>query len=908
MIPEEYMLIIDGSSLLSTQYYGNMPRDVLMARSEEERAALYHKLMHTKSGVYTNGVYGFLRSLFKILETMPPAYLCVTWDLTRDTFRRELYPDYKANRSETPAPLKEQFALCQKVLSEIGVAQFMDMRYEADDFSGSLCEKFKNEVPIRILTKDHDYLQLVDDRVNVFLLQSAQTKADELLKKHGIAKTDCPEKCFLMTPETVLKEEGVKPASIAHLKALMGDSSDNIKGVPGIGKETAVSLIACYETVDRLYEALHSDEAAFLEKTKSLGIRRSPVSYLLKEDAESICGEKAARLSLKLATIKTDIPIPESLPELALSLNGNGVDQVLHELEFDSLKAPEIGNVKRSGKEFSFRRETVRGFDEAEALFGRLLKAEGLSYGFSFTQEGTVYLAGADTVYEFIPDGFFLNSAVLSEYLRSLSKANAIYSFGLKKAFEYFPEAYGNVYDLSVMDYLLRPLTAAHEPKDLHQEYLLEYIFSDDPAFLSYAARALGSIVKKKLIETEMLSLYEKIEHPLIFVLSEMERTGIYADPTLLAELDSHFSSIMRKEEQTVYELAGTSFNLNSPKQLGEVLFEKLKIPGGKKTKTGYSTAADELEKLAENYPIVSHILTYRQYMKLQSTYAAGLAGCIAKDGRIHTTFQQTVTATGRLSSTEPNLQNIPIRTEAGREIRKVFLPADGMIFLDADYSQIELRLMAHMSGDPALIAAYNNAEDIHRLTASQVFHVPFEEVTSEQRSAAKAVNFGILYGISSFGLGQNLGIDRKTAEAYIEAYYERYPAMKAYLTENVRLAKEKGFVRTMFGRIRPIPELESGNFVQRSFGERVAMNSPIQGTAADIMKLAMIRVHDALAKKGLKSRMLVQVHDEILLEVPLSEADEARDLVKEAMEGAAKLSVPLVADIHTGRSWYEAK
>ena len=501
-----------------------------------------------------------------------------------------------------------------------------------------------------------------------------------------------------------------------------------------------------------------------------------------------------------------------------------------------------------------------------------------------------------------------MNAAVLSGYLRSLSKANSVYLFGLKKAYEYFPEAYGNVYDLSVMDYLLRPLTAAHEPKDLHQEYLSEYVFSDDTAFHSYEARALGSILKKKLAETEMLSLYENIEHPLIFVLSEMERTGIYADPALLSELDRHFSSIMRDEEQTVFEMAGMSFNLNSPKQLGEVLFEKLKIPGGKKTKTGYSTAADELEKLAENYPIVKHILTYRQYMKLQSTYAAGLAGCIAGDGRIHTTFQQTVTATGRLSSTEPNLQNIPIRTEAGREIRKVFLPADGMIFLDADYSQIELRLMAHMSGDPALISAYNNAEDIHRLTASQVFHVPFEDVTAEQRSAAKAVNFGILYGISSFGLGQNLGIDRKTAEAYIEAYYERYPAMKAYLTENVKLAKQKGFVRTMFGRIRPIPELESGNFMQRSFGERVAMNSPIQGTAADIMKLAMIRVYDALKAKGLKSRMLVQVHDEILLEVPLSEADTVRDLVKEAMEGAADLSVPLVADIHTGRSWYEAK
>ena len=348
--------------------------------------------------------------------------------------------------------------------------------------------------------------------------------------------------------------------------------------------------------------------------------------------------------------------------------------------------------------------------------------------------------------------------------------------------------------------------------------------------------------------------------------------------------------------------------NLNSPKQLGEVLFERLGLPGGKKTKSGYSTSADILEKLAPDYPIVSHLLTYRQYRKLQSTYAAGLMNCIAEDGRIHTTFSQTVTATGRLSSVNPNLQNIPIRTELGRGIRKVFLPKTGCVFYDADYSQIELRLMAHMSKDQSLIDAYNNAADIHRTTAAMVFHVPFSEVTDAQRSAAKAVNFGILYGISSFGLGQNLGIDRKTAEAYIRSYYEKYPAMKQYLDENVKKAKEDGYVRTLYGRIRPIPELSSDNFMQRSFGERVAMNSPIQGTAADIMKLAMIRIYRAIKEKNLKSKMLVQVHDEILLEVPISEEEKIEKILKEAMEGAAALSVPLVADIHKGNSWYEAK
>ena len=909
---DDYFLIIDGSSLLSTQYYGNLPREVLMGRTQEEREANYKKIMHTGAGVYTNGVYGFLRSLFKIISTMPPKYLAVTWDLTRDTFRRELYPDYKGNRGETPYPLKDQFALCQRVLSEIGVKQFMDTHYEADDFSGTLCKRFEADTPIRILTKDHDYLQLVNDKVSVFLLQSAQKKADELLKKYHMDASVCPEKCFLMTEETVLGEEGVKPASIAHLKALQGDSSDNIKGVPGIGPQTAVALIGKYETVESLYEAIDAAGANtddLFAEWKLLGIKQNPIGKLTKKDDETLTGRDAAELSLKLATIKTDIPIDETLEDLTLNLSAEGIDKVLHELEFASLTPPTVGMVKSALTELTAEWTVAEDFDTAEALCKKIFASKENAYGILYDKaSGELYLAGATEAFRFVPDGFFLTEEYLSSAAAKIAEKADLYALDGKSLTGLFENPPSRLYDLSVCDYLLRPLTGSHGAKDLQMEYAPDVLFSDGNEAVTLLLRNIGETVLNKLSESGMTELYKTIEHPMIWVLADMEKTGIYADPALLKKLSAEFTERLEAEEKTIYEMAGTTFNINSPKQLGEVLFERMKLPGGKKTKTGYSTAADVLERMSEDQPIVKHILTYRQYGKLKSVYAEGLQNFIAEDGRIHTTFRQTVTATGRLSSTDPNLQNIPIRTEEGREIRKVFLPKPGCLFLDADYSQIELRLMAHMSGDEALIGAYRNAEDIHRMTASQVFHVPYEEVTGEQRSAAKAVNFGILYGISSFGLGQNLGISRKTAEEYIKAYYERYPAMKRYLEENVRIAKEQGYVKTLFGRIRPIPELSGGNFQERAFGERVAMNSPIQGTAADIMKIAMLRIARMLREQKLRSKMLVQVHDEILVETYPEEEAAVYAILKEAMEGAAELSVPLVADIHRGFSWYEAK
>ena len=909
---DDYFLIIDGSSLLSTQYYGNLPREVLMGRTQEEREANYKKIMHTGAGVYTNGVYGFLRSLFKIISTMPPKYLAVTWDLTRDTFRRELYPDYKGNRGETPYPLKDQFALCQRVLSEIGVKQFMDTHYEADDFSGTLCKRFEADTPIRILTKDHDYLQLVNDKVSVFLLQSAQKKADELLKKYHMDASVCPEKCFLMTEETVLGEEGVKPASIAHLKALQGDPSDNIKGVPGIGPQTAVALIGKYETVESLYEAIDAageNTDALFSEWKLLGIKQNPIGKLTKKDEETLTGRDAAELSLKLATIKTDIPIDETLEDLSLNLSAEGIDKVLHELEFASLTPPTVGMTKSVLTELTAEWTIAEDFDTAEALCKKIFASKENAYGILYDKaSGELYLAGATEAFRFAPDGFFLTEEYLSSAAAKIAEKADLYALDGKSLTGLFENPPSRLYDLSVCDYLLRPLTGSHGAKDLQMEYAPNVLFPDGNEAVTLLLRNIGETVLNKLSESGMNELYKTIEHPIIWVLADMEKTGIYADPALLKKLSAEFTERLVAEEKTIYEMAGTTFNINSPKQLGEVLFERMKLPGGKKTKTGYSTAADVLERMSEDQPIVKHILTYRQYGKLKSVYADGLQNFIAEDGRIHTTFRQTVTATGRLSSTDPNLQNIPIRTEEGREIRKVFLPKPGCLFLDADYSQIELRLMAHMSGDEALIGAYRNAEDIHRMTASQVFHVPYEEVTGEQRSAAKAVNFGILYGISSFGLGQNLGISRKTAEEYIKAYYERYPAMKRYLGENVRLAKEQGYVKTLFGRIRPIPELSGGNFQERAFGERVAMNSPIQGPAADIMKIAMLRIARMLREQKLRSKMLVQVHDEILVETYPEEEAAVYAILKEAMEGAAELSVPLVADIHRGFSWYEAK
>ncbi|MBP3237726.1 MAG: DNA polymerase I [Lachnospiraceae bacterium] len=919
----DYLLIIDGSSLLSTQFYGNIPREILMAKTVEEKEKYYHKIMKTSKGVYTNAVYGFLRTLFSILDKQKPRYLAVTWDLTRNTFRRELYEDYKANRSETIEPLKDQFVLMQEILKEMGVAQFMDERYEADDFSGSIADKFSTSVEVCIMTKDHDYLQLVDDNVKLWLIVSDQKKADEFFKKYNLDKsvTIVPEKTEWLNAGLVKAEFGVEPESIPSLKALMGDSADNIKGVPGIGDKAAVPLIAHYKTVDALYDDIHnsSDLKELALKWKNeLGISRNPISFLTKESETELVGEKAARLSEKLATIIRDLPIDKELDDLRTEYDYATLVKILEELEISSLQIP--ASISHETKEDDFYKEFNDGlvimsdpsdvleFSEKSAKIAENKEA-GIAVVLNDGEISELAVCIDKTTYSFKTE-YFVTAQILEEILDKVSGAAAyVASDNYKNILKAGQEAKEDFFDFSVAHYLLDPNSTKHDVQSL-LSYLEVYPsqVSDMTAFTAYTAIQKKDEVIEKLEENGLINVYNEAEKPLIPILCDMEREGIICRVDVLEEQGRELDKAMKDLEEEIYSLASERFNILSPKQLGVILFEKLGLPGAKKTKTGYSTNADVLEKLKDEHPVIPKILEYRTVSKLKSTYVEGLKECIKDDGRIHCTFNQTVTATGRLSCTEPNLQNIPVREELGRKLRKAFVPKPGCVFVDADYSQIELRIMAHMAGDEKLLDDYRNARDIHRATAANVFHVPYDQVTKKQRSEAKAVNFGIIYGISSFGLGQDLDISRKTAEGYIKSYFEQYPQVKAYMDRLVESAKDKGYAETLLGRKRPIPELSSSNFMQRSFGERVAMNMPIQGTAADIMKLAMIKVHNALKKAGLRSKMLLQIHDEILIEAYEDEKEEVKNILIEEMKGAVRLAVELEVDANIADSWFDVK
>ncbi len=919
----DYLLIIDGSSLLSTQFYGNIPREILMAKTAEEKEKYYHKIMKTSKGVYTNAVYGFLRTLFSILDKQKPRYLAVTWDLTRNTFRRELYEDYKANRSETIEPLKDQFVLMQEILKKMGVAQFMDERYEADDFSGSIADKFSTSVEVCIMTKDHDYLQLVDDNVKLWLIVSDQKKADEFFKKYNLDKsvTIVPEKTEWLNAGLVKAEFGVEPESIPSLKALMGDSADNIKGVPGIGDKAAVPLIAHYKTVDALYDDIHnsSDLKELALKWKNeLGISRNPISFLTKESETELVGEKAARLSEKLATIIRDLPIDKELDDLKTEYDYATLVKILEELEISSLQIP--ASISHETKEDDFYKEFNDGlvimsdlsdvleFSEKSAKIAENKEA-GIAVVLNDGEISELAVCIDKTTYSFKTE-YFVTAQILEEILDKVSgAAGYVASDNYKNILKAGGEAKEDFFDFSVAHYLLDPNSTKHDVQSL-LSYLEVYPspVSDIPAFTAYTAIKKKDEVIEKLEENGLINVYNEAEKPLIPILCDMEREGIICRVDVLEEQGRELDKAMKDLEEEIYSLASERFNILSPKQLGVILFEKLGLPGAKKTKTGYSTNADVLEKLKDEHPVIPKILEYRTVSKLKSTYVEGLKECIKDDGRIHCTFNQTVTATGRLSCTEPNLQNIPVREELGRKLRKAFVPKPGCVFVDADYSQIELRIMAHMAGDEKLLDDYRNARDIHRATAANVFHVPYDQVTKKQRSEAKAVNFGIIYGISSFGLGQDLDISRKTAEGYIKSYFEQYPQVKAYMDRLVESAKDKGYAETLLGRKRPIPELSSSNFMQRSFGERVAMNMPIQGTAADIMKLAMIKVHNALKKAGLRSKMLLQIHDEILIEAYEDEKEEVKNILVEEMKGAVRLAVELEVDANIADSWFDVK
>ena len=941
----EYLLLIDGSSLLTTQYYGNLPREILFAKTDEEKKKHYHKIMQTKTGIYTNAVYGFMRTLLKIINEQKPKYLAIAWDKSRNTFRREIYSEYKGNRGETPAPLKEQFILCEELLEKMGIRQFMDDRFEADDFCGTLSKKFENELPVKIFTKDNDYLQLVTERTGLWLMHSTAQKTDELYKKYGIAQDgSVPERAFPLTKELVKQEFGVWPESINSLKGLQGDSSDNIKGVPGVGPATAVALIAKYGSVEALYDDIRDlsdkeQKAKAAEWKTELGISRSPFGPLLKQSDTELVGEKAAMISKQLATIKCDIPLEITLSDLEYKPDINAVRNEFARLEFNSLKIE--SNASDTNKKKN-ETEIITDFNRALVLKEELLKQTGILgcaicyddgsrikgyapetiLGMAFAGEGKNYYISCEG---------FITGELLSDILKSLIAADKQISFiDIKKAFKIIGEIrIRNCFDVSIAAYLMNPLLGSYLYNDVasiagtdipasRQEIIGKLTYKEASEQKPEALRSLlikeaetafecTEILINELKEAGMYKLYTDIELPLTMVLKQMEENGVRVLKDALDEFGSRLDKEIGVLEEAIYEGCGEKFNINSPKQLGTILFEKLKLPYGKKTKTGYSTSADVLEKLKLEDPVVEKILNYRTLSKLKSTYAEGLKDYIDDDGRIRTSLNQTVTATGRLSSTEPNLQNIPIRESVGRELRKVFVPDEGKIFIDADYSQIELRILASLSGDERLIDAYRNSADIHQSTAAAVFKVPVEEVTKELRSRAKAVNFGIVYGISSFGLGTDLNISRKEAEGYIKSYFETYPGVKKYLDSQVADAGKNGYSTTLCGRRRPIPELTSTNFMQRSFGERIAMNSPVQGSAADIIKIAMLKVYERLKAECPEAKLLLQIHDELLVEVDEEKADIVEKIMTEEMQSAVDLPVSLEVGVARGKSWFEA-
>ena len=705
----------------------------------------------------------------------------------------------------------------------------------------------------------------------------------------------------------VVEKYGVTPKEFIDVKALMGDASDNIPGVPGVGEKTATKIIQQYQSIENAYE--HADE-----------LKPPRASKNLKEFWEQ------AKMSKVLATIETHADIAFDVEKARMGeLYTKEAYELFQRLQFKNMLGRFEAGISANEIEKNFKEVTERA--EIEKIFEEARQAETAGAAFSrdpgnvlplfahpsgFGRIAVAY--GADKIFSIPCDMDTDMDYLFGELSRLAGTVKCFSMCGLKEYLSYLPDAdSGSSFDVIVAAYLLNPLKSDYDYEAVAREQLGLLVDENmDQAakacYEAYTAYAAAPVLKKKLKESGMDRLFFEIEMPLVFTLYDMEQAGVKVEAEALKAYGDQLGIRLVELEKEIYEMAGEEFNINSPKQLGVLLFDKLGMPHAKKTKTGYSTAADVLDKLAPDYPIVAKILEYRQLAKLKSTYADGLAGFIRADGRIHGKFNQTITATGRISSTEPNLQNIPVRMELGRLIRKVFVPKEGCVFVDADYSQIELRILAHCSGDEQLIQAYREARDIHRMTASQVFHTPFDEVTDLQRRNAKAVNFGIVYGISSFGLSQDLSITRKEASQYIEHYFETYPGIKKFLDDAVAHAKEKGYAVTLFGRRRPVPELKSSNFMQRSFGERVAMNAPIQGTAADIIKIAMIGVSGELKKRNMKSRLILQVHDELLIEADESEVEEVKAILKDQMEHAAELSVPLIADMHTGRNWYEAK
>lgn len=885
----EKLVLIDGHSILNRAFYG-VPD---LTNSE---------------GLHTNAVYGFLNIMFKILEEEKADHLAVAFDLKEPTFRHKMYEEYKGTRKPMPQELHEQVPLMKEVLAAMGIPILTKAGFEADDILGTVAKhQAGDKVEVSIVSGDRDLLQLADEHIKIRIPKTL---------RGGTEVKD-------YYPEDVKREYGVTPKEFVDVKALMGDASDNIPGVPSIGEKTATAIISAYGSIENAY--------AHLEEIKPPRARKA-----LEEHYDM------AQMSKKLAEICTDCGIDFSYDDAKIDgLYTEEAYQYMKRLEFKSILPRFAGAAQESGAE-SLREHfaVISDLGEVESVLKKAEKAERIGAQLIMKtgkEAGSQQAVGlalcfGDEECVLLEAAGFVTGEYLAGKMEELCKKPGLqlWTIDLKSQLSLLNIDWNSgARDGMVAAYLLNPLKDSYDYDDLARDYLkltlpskVDLLGKADlgssleqgeekaltcACYMAYTAYASGPRLLDELKNTGMEKLFLEVEMPLIYSLHRMETAGVRVERQELKDYGDRLKLQIDKLEQEIYQATGETFNINSPKQLGEVLFEKMHLKGEKKTKTGYSTAADVLEKLAPDVPAVQMILDYRQLAKLYSTYAEGLSAFIGPDERIHGKFNQTITATGRISSTEPNLQNIPVRMELGREIRKVFVPEEGYTFVDADYSQIELRILAHMSGDERLITAYRSAQDIHAITASQVFHVPLEEVTPLQRRNAKAVNFGIVYGISAFGLSEDLSITRKEALEYINKYFETYPGVKKFLDQQVADGKEHGFVTTLFGRRRPIPELKSANFMQRSFGERVAMNSPIQGTAADIMKIAMIQVDQELQKRGMKSRIVLQVHDELLVETWEPELAQVKEILEDKMKHAADLSVSLEVDAKEGKSWFDA-
>lgn len=873
------LLLIDGNSIMNRAFYG-IPD------------------MTTNDGRHTNAIYGCLNIILKVIEEEQATHICVAFDLKKKTFRHEMYEAYKGTRKGMPEELHEQMPRIKEILQAMHIRIVEQEGFEADDLIGTLSKKGEREgFAVTILSGDRDLLQLATDTVLVRIPKT----------KHG--KTEVED----YYAKNVVETYGVTPLIFIDMKGLMGDTSDNIPGVPGIGEKTAAKLLAEYGDLDGVYAAVDSMKASRMKQNL---IENKDLAYLSKT----------------LATIKLDCPIPFEFSEATYHDPFNAEAYTLFEdLELKSFY--KRFSVEKK-EELTFETVLIDDIDGYNALLAKLQKAKEVSFAW-ITQDGealgVAVCMDLEHVY-LIRFMMFITEAMVADNLLALSRDYQVQlaCMHVKKLLSFldFHEE-DAVFDAGLAAYLLQPnqseyeydtlakvyldVTLPSEKEMLGKEKLGYFSFEDERvqkwmAYQAIVPYKIKSVLREKLKETGMESLYDEMELPCLYALYEMEKNGIRVDGEALHQYGKKLRTRIEELTAEIHAMAGEEFNINSPKKLGEILFEKLGLKNGKKTKTGYSTSAEVLEKLKNAHPIIPKILEYRQLTKLNSTYAEGLAGYIRADGRIHGKFHQTVTVTGRISSADPNLQNIPTRMPLGREIRKVFIPEEGSVFVDADYSQIELRVLAHMSGDAALIAAYQADEDIHAITASQVFDVPLDQVDSTLRRKAKAVNFGIVYGISSFGLGQDLDISRKEAEGYIEKYFATYGKVKEFLDRTVEDAKKNGYTVTMFGRRRPIPELASSNFMTRSFGERAAMNAPVQGTAADIIKIAMVRVNRRLKKEHLQSKLVLQIHDELIIETKKEEVEIVQKILVQEMMHAADLAVPLLVDANVGDSWYDAK